>query len=88
MFVGLGVAVALGVGVTVALGVTLAAAVGLGAAVGAAVFPSVRLHPEKQIIVIPSAINTAVNLLLFILCFLQSNKICYFFIILPYFSIL
>ena len=60
MLEGFGVAVAFGVGVAVAFGTAVAVACGLGAAVGADVDSSVRLQPEKHIIVIPNAINTAI----------------------------
>lgn len=66
MLEGFGVAVAFGVSVAVAFGAAVAVACGLGAAVGADVDSSVRLQPEKHIIVIPNAINTAIIFLLFI----------------------
>lgn len=88
MLEGFGVAVAFGVGVAVAFGAAVAVACGLGAAVGADVDSSVRLQPEKHIIVIPNAINTAIIFLLFIFLSSRYTKLLFMFIISLSFSVL
>lgn len=85
MLEGFGVAVAFGVGVAVAFGAAVAVACGLGAAVGADVDSSVRLQPEKHIIVIPNAINTAIIFLLFIFLSSRYTKLLFMFIIYVYY---
>lgn len=85
MLEGFGVAVAFGVGVAVAFGTAVAVACGLGAAVGADVDSSVRLQPEKHIIVIPNAINTAIIFLLFIFSFLPLYEIIIYVYYIPFF---